>query len=72
MGAFKLIIYPYAFAVAAMCVAMLSAMAAFGFDPRHWDSWQNELISTIGTIAGIGGVLFGLWTAMHSQERASK
>ena len=45
-------------------------MAPFGLQPNDWPEWQNELVGTIGTIAGFAGAAAGLWLAIRSERRA--
>lgn len=55
MDAFKLIVYPYAGAIAVLCISIVLATVAFGYEPAQWLAWQNKLVTMSGTIAGIGG-----------------
>ena len=71
MNAFKLILYPYAGAFAALGITMLLGTAAFGTDLKHWAQWQNQLVSTNGTILGILGAFIGAWLAVRPTGRAS-
>ena len=70
MGAFKLIAYPYAGAVIALCVAFFLGLAAFGPELQQWSDWQSELVSITGTIAVLGGSLIGVWMALRPGTKA--
>ena len=70
MGTFKMIVYPFGLATTALCFVMFLGMALFGLQPNDWPEWQNELVGTIGTIAGFTGAAAGLWLAIRSERRA--
>jgi hypothetical protein len=70
MGVFKMILYPFGLAFASLGVVMLLGMAAFGTQPKVWAPWQNDLVSTAGTAAGLVGMLVGSWLAVCAERRA--
>ena len=70
MGVFKVILYPFGLAFAALCLVMLLGMAAFGTEPKLWAEWQNQLVSSVGTVAGVAGTLIGTWLAIRADRRA--
>ena len=71
MSTFKLILYPYAGALTALGLTMLLGTAVFGTDLKLWAHWQNELVSTVGTILGITGGLLGMWLTLRSAPKAN-
>jgi hypothetical protein len=70
MGVFKMIIYPFGLAFASLGVVMLLGMSSFGTQPKAWEPWQNDLVSTVGTAAGFAGILVGSWLSIRSDQRA--
>ena len=70
MGAFKMILYPLALCIGAVVAVSFLGLAMFGMRPTDWTSWQNDLVSSIGTVAGIAGVIVGLWLAIRAERRA--
>jgi hypothetical protein len=42
----------------------------FGADAADWTEQQQELTSTIGTLAGLAGAVAGLWLAIRSERHA--
>jgi hypothetical protein len=70
MGTFKMIAYPFGLALIALCVVALLGMALFGGDAADWTEQQQELTSTIGTLAGLAGSVAGLWLAIRSERHA--
>jgi hypothetical protein len=69
MGTFRMIVYPFGIAIFAICVAMFLGVAAFGPETLHWEEWQNELVGTAGTVAGLAGAVFGLWLAIRAEHQ---
>jgi hypothetical protein len=65
-----MILYPFGLAFASLGVVMLVGAAALGTQPEFWEPWQNDLISTVGTAAGLSGMLVGLWLAVRAERRA--
>jgi hypothetical protein len=70
MGTFKMIVYPFGLAIFSLVIVVLFGMALFGVQSAGWDDWQNELVSSIGTVAGLAGAVVGLWLAIRSERRA--
>ena len=70
MGTFKMIVYPFGLAIIALCVVAFFGMAMFGADAADWTVQQQELTSTIGTLAGLAGAVAGLWLAIRSERHA--
>jgi hypothetical protein len=70
MRTFNMILYPFGLAITAMLVVTLIGMATFGLHSADWLNWQNELISSIGTVAGLAGAVIGLWLAIRAERRA--
>jgi hypothetical protein len=71
MGVFKMILYPFGVAFASLGVVMLLATAGFGTQPEFWAPWQNDLVSTVGTAAGLLGMLVGSWLAVRAEQRGA-
>jgi hypothetical protein len=71
MSTYKLILYPYAGALAALGLSMLLGTAAFGTDLKLWAHWQIELVSRAGTILGITGGFLGMWLSLRSAPKAN-
>lgn len=70
MGTLKMIVYPFGLAITALCIVALFGMALFGADAADWTEQQQELTSTIGTLAGLAGAVTGLWLAIRSERHA--
>ena len=70
MGAFKMVLYPLALCTGAVIAVSFLGMAIFGMRPTDWTNWQNELVSSIGTVAGIAGAIVGLWLAIRGERHA--
>jgi hypothetical protein len=70
MGTFKMIVYPFGLAITALCIVAFFGMALFGADAADWTQQQQELTSTIGTLAGLAGAVVGLWLAIRSERHA--
>jgi hypothetical protein len=71
MGVFKMILYPFGFAFASLGVVTLLAMVVLGTQPKDWEPWQNDLVSSVGTAAGLVGMLVGSWLAVRAEQRAA-
>lgn len=69
MGSFKMIVYPFGLAIAVLAAVTLAGMAVFGIEAAAWDEWQNELVGTVGTAAGLAAAVVGLWLAIRSEGR---
>jgi hypothetical protein len=72
MATFKLVVYPFGAAIASLCIVMLVGMAAFGAEPKLWVPWQNQLVSSLGTVAAMAGTLAGAWLAVRAERRAAR
>jgi hypothetical protein len=70
MGTFKMIVYPFGLAIAALCIVAFVGMALFGSEAADWTEQQQELTSTVGTLAGLAGAVVGLWLAIRSERHA--
>ena len=70
MGAFKMILYPLALCIGGVVTVSFLGMAIFGMRPTDWTNWQNELVSSIGTVTGISGAIVGLGLAIRAERRA--
>jgi hypothetical protein len=70
METFKMIVYPFGFAIFAVGVVMVIAIIMFGREPADWADWQNQTVSTLGTIAGFGAIVTGLWLAIRTKWQA--
>jgi hypothetical protein len=70
MGTFKMIAYPFALAIAALCIVAFLGIALFGIDAADWSEQQQELTSTVGTLAGLASAVAGLWLAIRSERHA--
>jgi membrane associated rhomboid family serine protease len=70
MITFKMISYPLALCIGAVMVVSFLGMAMFGVRSADWADWQNGLVGSIGTAAGLAGAIVGLWLAIRSERRA--
>jgi hypothetical protein len=70
METFKMIVYPFGLAIFAVGVVMVFAMVVFGREPADWANWQNQTVSTLGTIVGFGASIAGLWLAIRTKWQA--
>jgi hypothetical protein len=70
MATFKMIFYPFAFAIGAMCLVTLLGMAMFGLHSTDWSDWQNDLVGSGGTVAGLAAAVVGLWLAIRTERHA--
>ena len=70
MGTFKMILYPFVFGIGAMCLVTLLGMAMFGLHSTDWSDWQNDLIGSVGTVAGLAAAIAGLWLAIRAERHA--
>jgi hypothetical protein len=68
MGAYKLIVYPFVLAVAAMAIVTVVAFALFGTQPASWSFWQNEITNAVGSVLGLIGLILGLWLSVRNDE----
>jgi hypothetical protein len=68
MGTFKMIVYPFGLAIASLVMVVMFGMALFGVQSADWADWQNDLVSSIGTVAGLAGAVVGLWLAIRAER----
>ena len=71
MTTLKMIAYPFGLAIAGMLVVDLVGIALFGANSSEWLEWQNQIVSTFGTVAGLAGAVAGLYLAVRSQTRTA-
>ena len=63
----------YAFVCSMIASFSVLAVAGlfFGFHPSQWSEWQGRLIGITGSIAGVAGALFGVFTALDHPSRGN-
>jgi len=71
VGAFKMIVYPFGFAIGAMFLVSLLSMGLFGVHSADWADWQNEFVISVGTVAGLAGAVIGLWLAIQTERHTT-
>jgi H+/Cl- antiporter ClcA len=72
MGTLKMIVYPFAAAIAALVIVELAAVGLFGTPIEEWTEWQNRTVSIVGTIAGFAGAVVGVSMAVRAGRRELK
>jgi hypothetical protein len=69
MSTLKSMMYPFGMAILAIIVANLLGIAIFGPDARFWFNWQYRALNAVGSVAAIGGFIFGVYLAVKSHAR---
>ena len=61
----------YAFVCSILASFSVVAVAGlfFGFQISQWSEWQGRLVGVIGSMAGIAGALFGVFTVLDHPGR---
>lgn len=69
MSKAKIIGYAFGAGVVASLLVLFVGLGVFGSQWAFWQEWQGRIVGIASTIAGVAGVILGLWIASRSERR---